>query len=405
MADSFNLPKEIILGEGALAKLGEVAREIQSNHLFIITGTLMTHENMKDQVLQSISEHGLKATFYTHQQGEPNTDHLDNALYATRNHDADCVVAIGGGSVIDLAKIVSAFAIHKEMSLDDIPNQKILTRLPLIAIPTTAGTGSEATKVAVITESKSNVKKNPAHSSLTPDIAILDPHLTATLPRNITAYTGMDALAHALEAYVSTRASTMSDHFALEGVRLIGEFLPKVYQNQNDLESREQLLLGSCYAGIAFSNASTNLAHATARPLGARFHIPHGLSVALLLPFVVEFGLEVCEKRYADVAKKLGVNKDTQTELAKEVLNIVWQYNSTFSIWSDALKYFDSTRNLEEKVPILVQDALAGNGIMTNRKIPSTSDVEKIYKDLLKTLQTYEEKSKIENENTDYLKK
>lgn len=386
--NSLFLPRVIILGEGCLLEVGNIAKDLKATHLFIVTGSLLLKEPFKTMVDKSISEHGLKATYFSDCKGEPTTEHLRAALIEQERCGADCIVAMGGGSAIDLAKAVSLFSINKEQSFAEIPFKDNLERLPLIAVPTTAGTGSEATKVMVITDVDRNIKLNPGHTSLIPDAAILDPMLTISLPKRITAYTGMDALAHAMEAYVSTKATQMSDFFALEAINMIGESLQTVYENGNDVKAREKMLLASCYAGIAFSNASTNLAHATARPLGTRYHIPHGLCVALTLPFVIEYGLEVSEERYARVAKSLGsVVEGSNAELAADLIKIVREYNTSFHIWEDGLSYIKEAEDFKENLPTLITDALSGNGIETNQKIPLANDVEKIYKDLFLELE------------------
>lgn len=388
MVSSLFLPRIIKLGVGCLQEVGKIAKDLGASHLFIVTGSLLANGPFRTELDDCIREQGLKFTYFSEFKGEPNTDHLSTALTAIENCAADCVVAVGGGSAIDLAKAVSVFAVNTGICFDDIPAMEKLTRLPFMAVPTTTGTGSEATKITVITDVKSGVKKNPGHPCLIPDAAILDPRLTVSLPKQITAYTGLDALAHAMEAFVSTQATIFSDQFAIEAMRLIGEYLPKTYENGEDLEAREKMLLASCYAGMAFSNSSTNLAHATARPLGARLHIPHGLSVALLLPFVIEFGLEVSAERYAKVAQLLGNTlTGSSVQSAQELVKIIRQYNTDFKIWEDGLPYFSGVKPLVDSLPNLIQDALSGNGISTNQKLPTEKDVEKIYKDLLIELQ------------------
>jgi alcohol dehydrogenase class IV len=385
---SLFLPRIIKLGEGCLTEVGKIAKELKVNHLFIVTGSLLSREPFRTIVEESIHKLGLRATYFSNIKREPTTEHLNAALVERENCGADCVVAIGGGSVIDLAKAVSVFSLNKSLRFDDIPAKDNLERLPLIAIPTTAGTGSEATKVMVITDVEKKIKKNPGHPNLIPDAAILDPILTVSLPKHITAYTGMDALAHAMEAYLSKKASPMSDLYALEAIRMIGESLPIAYENGNDVKAREKMLLGSCYAGLAFSNASTNLAHATARPLGTMYHIPHGLCVALLLPFVIEYGLEVSTDRYSTVAKCLGSTvTGRKEEIAADLIKIVRGFNSAFHIWEDGLGYIEHVETFEANLATLIADALSGNGIDTNQKIPTATDIEKIYKDLLLELQ------------------
>lgn len=379
---SLSLPRIIKLGEDSLKEVGKIAKGLKANHLFVVTGSLVTKEPIKSILKDSIRSHGLKVTYFSNFKGEPTTEHLHAALVELNGCEADCVVAIGGGSAIDLAKAVSVFSQNKELTFDEISSKEQLERLPLIAVPTTAGTGSEATKVMVITDVQNHTKKNPGHTSLVPDVAILDPALTLSLPKDITAYTGLDALAHAIEAYVSTKATSISDHFALEAIRMIGKALPTVYNNGNDLEAREQMLLASCYAGIAFSNASTNLAHAAARALGTRYHLPHGLCVALLLPFVIEFGLESSEERYTMIAKNLGCK-------TSELINRIRGYNSTFRIWEDGIRYLEQAKEIDENLSALVTDALSGNGINTNRKIPTAKDIEKLFQKLLQELNSY----------------
>jgi alcohol dehydrogenase class IV len=385
---SLFLPRIIKLGEGCLTEVGKIAKELNANHLFIVTGSLLSSEPFRTIVEDSIHKLCLRATYFSDIKGEPTTEHLNAALVERENCGADCVVAIGGGSVIDLAKAVSVFSLNKSLSCDDIPTIDNLKRLPFIAIPTTAGTGSEVTKVMVITDVERKIKKNPGHPKLIPDAAILDPILTVSLPKHITAYTGMDALAHAMEAYLSTKASPMSDLYALEAIRMIGESLPIAYENGNDVKAREKMLLGSCYAGLAFSNASTNIAHATARPLGTMYHIPHGLCVALLLPFVIEYGLEVSTDRYSTIAKCLGSTvTGSKEEIAADLIKIVRGFNSAFHIWEDGLGYIEHVETFEANLATLIADALSGNGIDTNQKIPTATDIENIYKDLLLELQ------------------
>lgn len=383
---SLYVPRVITLGEGGLQEVGKIATDLHASHLFIVTGSLITKEPFRTILANSLQKYHLRATYFSNFNGEPTTEHLHEALIELENCRADAVVAIGGGSAIDLAKAISVFAVQKELSFDQILALEKLERLPLIAIPTTAGTGSEATKVMVITDAEKGIKRNPGHPSFIPDAAILDPTLTISLPKKYTAYTGLDALAHAIEAYVSTKATPMSDHFALEAISLIGEALPIVYENGDELNAREKMLLGSCYAGIAFSNSSTNLAHAAARPLGSRYDIPHGLCVSLLLPFVIEYGIEIIGERYATIAKIL---RKSETVGAKDLVKMLKDFNENFQIWDDGWTYIRTQGDFSKNIPLLVDDALAGNGITTNQRVPTFHDVEKLYQDLWLELQSH----------------
>lgn len=393
-----DLPRHILIENGAMGRLDELVAAKGGSKVFVIMDSFLANPpvNLHEKVTKVFLKKGLECSFFSDYSGEPTTKNVKEAVSQLRSFQGDCVIGIGGGSAIDLAKAVAVFGKDDSIQWSEISRQLQLKRLPLIAVPTTAGTGSEATKIMVITDMEKNIKMNPSHPNLIPDAAILDPELTLSLPPSFTVYTGLDALTHAIEGYVSTRASQMTDLFALEAVRQIGLALPKVYPNGKDSELRKEMILASCYAGIAFSNASTNLAHAAGRPLGAQFHIPHGLSVALLLPFVMQFGLESCKERYADIAVALGAAPSLSTEqLAGEAVRIIENYNESFGIWEDAGRYLQP-EELMKAVPSLVADALSGNGIATNRKIPLARDIEMIYEKLAeKVKEASKEKSKL----------
>ncbi|MBO8157163.1 MAG: iron-containing alcohol dehydrogenase [Bacillaceae bacterium] len=382
MTSHFYFPNQIRLGAGSLKELGEAVKEFQASHMFVVISSSV-RKQVGDAVRKMARDAGLKVTFFSDYKGEPNTHHVQKASRGLVDSQADCVVAIGGGSAIDLAKAVAVSAKNPAVTIERMKTLADFDRFPLIAIPTTAGTGSEVTKISVITHAETRVKINPGHPRLIPDTAILDPELTVSLPQNLTAFTGMDALAHAMEAYVSTLANPMSDVLALEAMSLIGKFFPAVYENPDDLVAREKMLLASSLAGIAFSNASTNLAHAAARPLGARFHIPHGLSVALVLPYVMEFGLDVNQERYQNIARVL--DQAGQDQRAEDAIAIVKKLNKDFHLYEHG-KSFIQKQELVQAIPQLVRDALSGNGIQTNRKLPDKDDVTEVYTKLTEDL-------------------
>ncbi|UYZ23871.1 iron-containing alcohol dehydrogenase family protein [Mesobacillus jeotgali] len=390
MVHEFHLPGSLYHGAGSLEKLADAAAGLGAHHLFVVISSSVLREplNLNARLKSILVKADLSITIYSGLKGEPTTEHVKEAVNCCMESQADCIVAIGGGSAIDLAKAVSVFAVIPDIQYKEIPSLKIMKRLPLIAVPTTAGTGSEATKVMVITDVESGTKMNPGHPGLIPDIAILDPELTETLPESYTAYTGMDALAHALEAYVSTRATEMSDYFAVKAISLISKALPISFKQGSNLEARENMLLGSCFAGIAFSNSSTNLAHAAGRALGARFHMTHGLSVALLLPFVIEYGLKASQEKYARIGNILNPEAfGSEGEMAQEVLKMVVNLNNLFHIWEAGAAYINQTR--EGEIPLLVDDALAGNGILTNQVVPGHDDIKKIYQKLFDKISEY----------------
>ncbi|GHI00733.1 iron-containing alcohol dehydrogenase [Neobacillus kokaensis] len=383
-----DLPCQMHAGKGSLKLLHDFVITNGGSRVLVIMDSFLGKPpiNLDEKVKSILKQGSIESVVFSEYSGEPTTEHVHAALEILRDFQADCVVGIGGGSALDLSKAVSLFGKTPNINWTEIPEKPFLKRLPLIAVPTTAGTGSEATKVMVITNTETNIKMNPGHPDLIPDAAILDSDLTLSLPRTFTAYTGLDALTHAIEAFVSTRATNLTDFFALEAIRMIGKSLPLVCENGQDQESREKMSLASCYAGIAFSNASTNLVHAAGRSLGARFHIPHGLSVALLLPFVMRFGLEAAEHRYAAVAVALGANPSlSQKELAETSLRMIEDYNDQFDIWTDGQKYIN-LQDLKKEIPLLSKDAMSGNGIATNMKVPTIEDISEIYEKLINKL-------------------
>ncbi|MEK4129702.1 iron-containing alcohol dehydrogenase [Solibacillus sp. FSL W8-0474] len=373
MNNELFLPKHVVSGIGSFKQLQHIAE--QKNWVapfFIYSASALSEQ------LDTLKQQWSQGSFFEITKGEPTISELKRAIKELNSGQSDCVIAIGGGSVIDLAKAVAVCAINPTLALTDIPNKAFLDRLPIIAVPTTAGTGSEATKITVITDETLQTKLNPAHPSLIPDVVILDASFTVNLPQHITSFTGLDALTHAIEAYVSTKANDMSDLYALEAIRRLKN-IEKVFKEPSNIDVRQELLIGSFYAGIAFSNASTNLAHATGRALGAKFHMPHGQCVALMHPFVVDFSMESASERYKDIVKIIGISDQMALSSYLDQLNTEQQ------VWESA--HFLAPLLTDEVIEYLANQALTGNGIVTNRQVPTKEDVESIFKALRKRLQ------------------
>ncbi|WP_434510673.1 iron-containing alcohol dehydrogenase family protein [Desulfitobacterium sp. AusDCA] len=389
MMNFFN-PKRLEVGANSFDRLGEFVKSIGGNKVLVIMDAFLASPQMglNKKVTNILSAAGLDVSIYSGIANEPTFNNIAEGVDAAKKSKCDCIVALGGGSSIDSAKAVATLAVNPNLAFSDIPKEVNLKRLPLIAVPTTSGTGSEATRVSVITNETTGIKENPGHPALIPDIAVLDPQLSLTLPASLTASTGMDALTHAIEAFVSNKANSLSDLYAKEAIKIIGENLIKVFTDGNNLEQRQKMSIASYLAGVAFSNASTNLAHAGGRALGAYFHIPHGLSVALLLPFVMEFGLDVAEDRYAQVALLLGANPHlSQIELALESIKIINDYNQTLEIWNEAqTKYITDLATFRKAIPEMVDNSLSGNGILTNPRIPNKQDITLVFEKLAEKL-------------------
>lgn len=372
------LTKQIIYGQHTINQLPTVAKQINIKRVCVIYSASAI-KDWQQQLNGALNDHNIEVTFYRMPKGEPTTDFLESCLQLVDNSRCDGIVAIGGGSAIDLGKAVAALALNKDVSLNELAQMPSIKRLPFIAVPTTAGTGSEATKVTVITDSSKGIKLNPAHPDLLPDIAILDPVLTLSVLNHITAFTGIDALTHAIEAYVSTKATILSDFYALQAVEMITATIIKAYEEPTNLEARGQMLLASYYAGVAFSNSSTNLAHAMGRALGTKFNLSHGQSVALLHPFVVAYSYESCKERYDKIAKVIGL------ENGAKLVDYLNQLNDKLSVWQSASSL--TMNRFEDAIEVMTTNALSGNGILTNRKVPSAEDIKEIYKELQRQLE------------------
>ena len=241
-------------------------------------------------------------------EGEPTIEEFEAARDAARDFGADGVVGLGGGSAMDVAKLVAALLEGKQ-EVADVVGTGLLARreVPLACIPTTAGTGSEATPIAILEDTKAQLKKGVVSQYLVPDFAYLDPNLTRTMPRGVTAATGIDALTHCIESYANRFAHPVVDVWALEGIRLIGRYLERAWNDGGDMEAREAMLRASHLGGQCLGPVNTAAVHALAYPLGGEFHVAHGVANSLLLPHVLRFNLEAAPARYADIAGALGV--------------------------------------------------------------------------------------------------
>ncbi|MGJ7515078.1 iron-containing alcohol dehydrogenase [Pseudomonas baetica] len=299
----FNTTRSIIIERGAAARLAEQVQSMGHRSVLLVTDAGVLATGLLTPVEGGFARLGIALQVFSDVQADPPESVILEAVQAARQCGADCVIGFGGGSSLDAAKLTALLA-RSEESLADIYgiDQTNGRRLPLILVPTTAGTGSEVTAVSVITtgEGQKNVVISP---SLLPDIALLDADLTLGLPRSVTAATGIDSMVHAIESYTSRHLKNpISDCLAREALRLLGENLQQVCDNGQDVEAREQMLLGACLAGMAFANAPVAAVHALAYPLGARFHIPHGLSNSLVLVPVMRFNLEAAASLYAELA-------------------------------------------------------------------------------------------------------
>jgi alcohol dehydrogenase class IV len=302
----FRVPATIHFGENAAAEVGPEAKRLGAAKALFVTGPVVLREGIVRPVLDSLAEAGVDVEIYDGVASEPTLTFVEEGLHLYRTKKCDCIVAAGGGSPIDAAKAITAMVTNPGKIRDYEGLGKISNPgPPLIAVPTTAGTGSEATIYAVITDSEKNLKMLIGGPTLMPTVAIVDPLLTLKMPRGITAATGFDALTHAIEAYVSAKAQPMTDVMALSAIGLLMEYLPQAWGDPENLTSRSKTMFASMQAGIAISNASVALVHGMSRPLGAFFHLPHGMSNAVLLNVVVDFSIVAAPQRYSEIASAI----------------------------------------------------------------------------------------------------
>ena len=293
-------PKGIVFGEGKAASTGLFARQWGRGRALVITGPFLRRSGVVEPVLQSLREEGLLGAVFSDIPSEPTDRHVREALGLFRRERCGTIVACGGGGPIDVAKAVSLLdanggAVRDYAGVGRVPHPGV----PIIAIPTTAGSGSEVSGTTIITEEAAHEKLLVISMYLVPEIAILDPLLTYGMPPALTAATGVDALTHAIESCVSRKATKLTIDFSLRAAGRLARFLPVAFASPDDAEARRECLLGSLEAGIAFTNSSVALVHGMARPLGAKFGIPHGVSNAVLLEAIMRFSLPGAQERYA----------------------------------------------------------------------------------------------------------
>jgi alcohol dehydrogenase class IV len=312
-------------------------------------------------MMESLQQSGVAYAIYDGVNMEPVVEYVQEGLEAFRGNGCDCLLAVGGGSPMDTAKAISVMATNEGSIEDYIGLGKVPRKgKPVIAVPTTAGTGSEVTPFTIITDTRRDVKMLIGSPFLMPELAIVDPQLTVLLPPDVTAATGIDALTHAIEAYVSVKAQVISDVFSLAAIELIAGNLQKAWADGKNLEARENTMMGALMGGIAFSNSSVALVHGMARPIGAYFHVRHGASNAALLGTVMEFSLEGNPTRYAHIAEAMGadINGLSEMEAAKRGAEAVKKLIKDIKIPSLGELGVDKEK-LDQLAPKMSEDAIA----------------------------------------------
>lgn len=323
----FDLPTSIVYGIDSAAQLPAILREAGYRNVLILTDQGIQESGLLPSIMAGLDDAAVLATVFADVEPNPKDDNVQAGAATAREYEVDCLVAVGGGSPIDCAKAVSVVAAHGGHVRDYADSANITKPgLPLIAIPTTAGTGSEVTFGAVITDTENHVKFTVKHQQTAPSIALVDPRLTVTMPPVLTAATGMDALTHAIEAYTAAVAEPLADAAALYAVELIATHLKTAVFDGQNLEARAGMLLGSLLAGIAFSHSDVAAVHCIAEALGGKYDAPHGVCNAVALPEVMAYNLESCQRRYARIGRAMGITAtDDADDGARKAVEAVQQ--------------------------------------------------------------------------------
>lgn len=375
--------RRIIVGAGSIASIKEIVDDLGAKNVLIISDKGVVNAGLTDKPRAMLEAAGIKVFVIDNTPPEPDVDQV-NAIFAeARQHEAQLIVGIGGGSAMDVAKIIAV------MLKNDIPLRELLNKapisndgLPTLMIPTTAGTGSEATPNSIILVPEDELKVGIVSPRLMPDYIILDPELTLGLPPAITASTGMDALCHAIECYTSKKGNPFSELLALKAIRIISRSIRKAFGNGKDIEARHDMLLGALYGGMCIATSSTTAVHALAYPLGGKYRMPHGISNAILLPFVMRFNAVGNEDKFRDVALAMGL--DVASLSAAEAVSVMTEalfaLNRDLQIPTD-LKRWNITRS---DLDTLVEGAAKVTRLLDNNPRPmNVEDIRNIYTQLV----------------------
>ena len=374
----FFIPQNITVGAGTLAKLPECAKKLGGSHAMLISGPTLRKMGVVDKAADYLKDAGMAVDIFTDVEANPSVTTVEKATEAYKDSGADFIVALGGGSPMDVAKAVGVTAKYGGSITEYEGAHKVPGKIvPLIAIPTTAGTGSEVTAFSVITDHSRDYKLTVFSYELLPAYAILDPELLTSAPASVAAACGIDAFIHAEEAYVSTAASPFSDAMAEKAMELIGANLRRFVANRQDEEAAAAMLSGSMFAGIAFAWARLGNIHAMSHPVSAYFHVAHGVANAILLPTIVEYNALADHGRYEKIYNYISKEKDPVIDFVPEML---------VDEARDLLRDLGIPQHLadvgvtEDKIELMAADAMKSGNIMANPRQSTIRDIIELYK-------------------------
>lgn len=382
MTIEIQIPSILKVGGGCFGEVPAVLKRLGCKRPLIVTDAYLMSRALVQTLVASIREVGIECGIFSETVPDPTTEAVAAGIEVFARGRHDSLVSLGGGSPIDTAKAIGMLVANGGSARDyKVPNAPTKVGPTHVAIPTTAGTGSEVTRFTVISDSKTGEKMLIAGSTILPSAAIVDYELTMSMPQRLTADTGTDSLTHAIEAYVSRKANAFSNMFALTAMRTIWIELPTAFHEPGNKQAREKMMLAATEAGIAFSNASVALVHGMSRPIGVHFHVPHGLSNAMLLPTVTAFSVEAAMDRYADCARAMGIADAIEDDVTsvKQLLEALYRRNAELEVPSPKT-YGISEEQYFSLIPIMAAQALASGSPQNNPRIPTAEEICSLYR-------------------------
>ncbi|HME21694.1 MAG TPA: iron-containing alcohol dehydrogenase [Acetobacteraceae bacterium] len=377
-------PRMLQVGGGAVRQIAEVLGKFGYSRPLVVTDPFMVASGHVQRCLEPLAAAGIAATVFSDTVPDPTDTVIEAGVAELKRGDFDCLIGFGGGSPIDTAKAMAILAAGGGKMRDyKVPVAADKGALPVIAIPTTAGTGSECTRFTVITDTERDEKMLIAGLGALPLAAIVDYELTYSVPPRTTADTGVDSLTHALEAFVSKRANPFSDALAVSAMALIGRHIRTAYAEPRNAVAREGMMLGATQAGLAFSNASVALVHGMSRPIGAHFHVPHGLSNAMLLPAITRFSVSGAEARYAEAARRIGFadERDSDAAAGAKLVAGLEVLNQELAVPSPA-EYGIDEAIWSGKMDLMAEQALASGSPGNNPRVPDKAEIVALYREV-----------------------
>ena len=377
----FTLPRDIYYGKNSLAELKNVKGK---KAIIVVGGGSMKRFGFLQQAVDYLKEAGLEVTLFENVEPDPSVETVMRGAKAMQEFEPDVIVAMGGGSPIDAAKAMWIFYEYPELTFDDIAKSfpELRQKAKFIAIPSTSGTATEVTSFSIITNYETGVKFPLADFNITPDVAIVDPVIAETMPKKLVAHTGMDALTHAIESYVSTIHTPFTDPLALQAIEMVLANLPASYEGNKD--AKEEMHYAQCLAGMAFSNTSLGIVHSMAHKTGAAFstgHIPHGCANAIYLPYVIKYNAKdpVTKSRYAEISRRMGLEGTGEQALINSLCNKIQEFNKLLNIPCSLQEFGIVEEEFKEKVATIATNAVGDACTLTNPRAITPEVMEKLF--------------------------